>query len=215
MTSTDHAVVWTDQLSVGYRPGREVLTKLDVHLPSGLGQLRGANGSGKSTLVEVLAGRLDPWTGGAGLYGRDVRTARPLRRVCRSRPALYPTLTLREHLQLLADARVVELADALMRCERYGVGPWLDVPSDQLSTGNLRKAWIVLCTVPTVPLWLMDEPFNGLDESGAAVLVAEIGERVAAGLDVVLVAHQMPPGLTPTTVVELPSRSLVEAGDPR
>lgn len=205
-------VITTDRLSVGHHPDQEVLSELTLSVPPGLAQLRGANGAGKSTLVEVLAGGLEPWRGSAELYARDARAARPLRRVCRSRPALYPTLTLREHLQLLADAQVVVLADALGRCDRYGVGDWVDVPSDQLSTGNLRKAWIVLCTTPTVPLWLMDEPFNGLDAHGIEVLVAEITERVAAGLDVVLVAHQLPPGLSPGSVVELPARTPVAAG---
>jgi len=196
------SIICLSDLSVGYRTGPDVLGHLSLEVQPGLTHLRGANGTGKSTLVETVAGTLSARSGRVQVYGRDPHAARPLRRVCRSQAGLYPTLTLREHLELLGRAGALR-EEVLDRCRAYGVDDWLDTPTEQLSTGNRQKAWIVLSTAADVALWLMDEPFNGLDTQGTEVLCAEIRQRVHAGRDVVLVAHHLPPALSPDDVQDL------------
>ena len=53
-----------DRASVGYAPGRPVLSRLDLRLdPDDRIALLGANGNGKTTLARLLAGRLPPMSG--------------------------------------------------------------------------------------------------------------------------------------------------------
>ena len=188
----------------GYLPGQDVLHDVNLSIGPGLTQPTGANGSGKSTLLEVMAGTLRIRSGSALLAGHPVHTrpAWQVRSVCSAGVALFPGLTVDEHASLL---QVADVADRL-RCEQrmaaYGLQPWLDVPVGELSTGNLRKAWIVLSTAAERPVVLLDEPFTGLDVDGVAVLVREVAEWQHSGRTVVLVTHQPVSGLDADQVVD-------------
>ncbi|MDN5747553.1 MAG: ATP-binding cassette domain-containing protein [Pseudonocardia sp.] len=184
---------WIGELSgvaAGYRPGIDVLTGLDLRIPPGCTLLTGPNGSGKSTVVELLAGTLRPTAGSVTVLGLPAGDAglRARRTVCRAAPALYPALTPAEHRSLIgADHDAFEA-----RARRHGLGPWLDTPIQGLSTGNIRKAWLLLTTMRPVELVVLDEPFNGLDPRGSEALPADIREGAGVGCSVTVVAHDPP-----------------------
>lgn len=188
------AVIVLRGVSAGYVPGIDVLAGVDLLLGSGCALLTGANGSGKSTFVELVAGTLRPRTGSVTVLGEPATSPRlrARRTVCRAAPALYPALTATEHASLLgADVRA--LRD---RADRYGLGPWLDTRVSALSTGNARKAWLLLSTTSPVELVVLDEPFNGLDEQGVDALVADLDGWLTAGASVMVVAHDPPATFT-------------------
>ena len=57
-------LVALERASVGYEPGRPVLSRLDLRLdPDDRIALLGANGNGKTTFARLLAGRLEPLAG--------------------------------------------------------------------------------------------------------------------------------------------------------
>jgi ABC-type multidrug transport system ATPase subunit len=194
-------------VTVSYGQGPAVLAGLDLRVARGTTLVVGPNGSGKSTLVELLAGTLAPTTGTVTVLGAAAHDRRLVdrRRVCRATPALYPGLTVAEHVDLVAGLRGIPVADARERLERYGLGPWWRTPTAELSTGNLRKAWLVLSTLGDVELLVLDEPFNGLDREGTAVLLDELAARRTGWI---LVAHRPPEPVAALTdhVVELGGR---------
>lgn len=197
-------------VTAGYRAGTPVLTDLSFRLDDGVTLISGPNGSGKSTIVELLAGALRPFTGTVwldGLAAYDPRL-RGRRTVCRSSPALYPALTLAEHVELLRPVRDVDDHELRARMSGYGLRPWRHTPTGELSTGNLRKAWIVLTTIKPAPFLIFDEPFNGMDGQGTAALLAEFGQWRRQGRAVVVVAHHPPPELEElaTSTVQLAGR---------
>lgn len=193
-----------------------VLDQVSVHVPTtGLFRLCGANGAGKSTVIELASGYLTPWSGQVTVCGVDAASAdaRSRRRVCRTTPALYPVLTVEEHLDVACRARGSSLGEAIARADTYGLTPWLGREVRELSTGNLRKLWFIVCTLGDFSLALLDEPFNGLDDVTRHVMGQEIttwSEHRA----VVVVAHEPPPALARARDILLaPPRHLHQDGE--
>lgn len=193
--SRDH-VILTDA-TARYGRGPAVFEDADLRLRGpGLTLLRGPNGAGKSTLVEVISGYLPLSTGTATVNGLPASSpaAHERRRICRTEPALYPMMSVRDHLVFASRWACSDSADALRRAEDYGLGPWLDEPAETLSTGNRRRLWIVQCTVGEFDLLVMDEPFNGLDDASRTRLLGELAYW-AKNRCIMLIAHQPPSGL--------------------
>ncbi|UVJ40132.1 ATP-binding cassette domain-containing protein [Arthrobacter sp. CJ23] len=159
----------------------------------GIYRVAGSNGSGKSTLLELISGFLHPWSGKVRLCGLDASSpqAREVRSVCRTSPALYPSMTVQDHLAFAAQSRGVGRDAGLSRLEAYGLKDWAEQPASTLSTGNQRKLWILMCTVADTPIIAIDEPFNGMDSQGTDALISELHEWASRKI-VVLVSHTVP-----------------------
>ncbi len=196
-------------VSAGYDPRRPpVLDDLSVSVPShGVHRLLGHNGAGKSTFVEVASGHLRPRSGVVRVCGLEASDpgARALRRVCRTTPALYPLLTVAEHLELASVARGVPVGEATSRAVGYGLEPWLDREAKELSTGNARRLWFVICTLGEFRVVLLDEPFNALDDATRSTMTQEI-TGWALDRAIVIVAHEPPSALVVSGEIVLTSR---------
>jgi heme exporter protein A len=66
------------------------------------------------------------------------------------------------------------------------------IPVRFLSTGQRKRASIARVLASNADIWLMDEPYNGLDSASCARLDQAIIARVASGGIVLLAAHQPP-----------------------
>lgn len=174
----------------------------------GVFQLRGRNGSGKSTFAELASGYLRPWAGQVLVNGINAtnRDAREARRVCRAEPALFPAMTVHDHLALTAAARGSGLESALDRARSLGLAPWLAENAGSLSTGTAKKLWFIMNTLGRFTVGVLDEPFNGVDAESAEVMAEEIRGWSEAAM-IVLISHSLHHGLQPAQVIDLPSLS--------
>ncbi len=194
---TDPPYLEVTDLSAGYHRRKAAFEGLSFRLTEpALARLDGRNGAGKSTLIEVISGYLPPLAGGVRVLGHSAssRAARPHRRVCRTRTALFGEMTVHDHLVFASRCAGVDPALAVARFEAYGGGEWRSARADDLSAGNARKLWLVMSTVGRFDVVALDEPFVGLDEHGSRQLETEIAEWRRHAL-VLLVSHQVPPGL--------------------
>lgn len=144
--------------------------------------LTGANGIGKSSLLRMVAGLLPP---AGGTLARPVRCA-----LIDERLALEPRLPLYDGLLFWAriDGATAQTLGAVM--EQCGIAQLRDVPVRFLSTGQRKRAAIAAMLCAQAPLWLLDEPANGLDRSAVTMLEAMIAEHRAGGGGVVYASHQ-------------------------
>jgi ABC-type multidrug transport system ATPase subunit len=184
-------------LTAGYVADQPVLRDVSLTVPRrGVTRLGGRNGVGKSTLVEVLSGFLPPLDGEVRVLGRDAGNddLRGPRRVVRTRPALYPFMTVRDHLAVACRARGADRSMTEERAVRLGLEPWLDENASTLSSGTAKKAWHVLSTVGEAELFILDEPFNAVDEAGVEAMVEEV-HGWARSAAVLVVCHTVPPAL--------------------
>jgi heme exporter protein A len=141
-------------------------------------QVRGANGCGKSSLIRILAGLLPAFAGSverAGSMG-----------LVDERPALDPHLPLGEALGFWQ--RLDSTHDNAGA--RLGVAALLDVPVRYLSTGQKKRAALARLIGQAAPVWLLDEPLNGLDVRGAALVEDLAAEHCRAGGICVIASHQ-------------------------
>ena len=141
-------------------------------------QVLGANGIGKSSLLRILAGLLRPFAGtvtSLGIVG-----------LIDERPALDPHLPLGD---ALAFWRRLDgpAGEALIR---LGLTDLLDVPVRYLSTGQKKRAALARLIGQAAPIWLLDEPLNGLDRDAAALAQDLAAEHCASGGICVIASHQ-------------------------
>lgn len=156
------------------RGGRLLFEDLSLRLePGGAALVTGPNGVGKSSLLRIAAGLLAP-AAGAVTAGRAA--------LADGRAALDPELPLGRALAFwgATDARV--LAD-------FGLTALAEVPVRLLSTGQRQRAALARVVMDAGPLWLLDEPANGLDTAATAVLERHIARHREAGGAVMVATH--------------------------
>jgi len=156
------------------RGGRLLFENLDLRLRSGEAlRLTGPNGSGKSSLIRVAAGLLRAESG--GIERSDVALAD-------------------EHLALdreLPLGRALSFwgGDVDRAMEALDLARLADVPVRLLSTGQSRRAMLARVGASGAPLWLLDEPLNGLDADGVERLDKLIAAHLQNGGAVLAASH--------------------------
>jgi len=162
-----------------FRGERLVFKEIFFHLaPGGAILLRGPNGSGKSSLLRAVAG-LTPLAAGTILWnGENAFDDLPSHATRLAwlghQDAVKPALTAAEHVPA-ASLAAVSLAG------------YANLPAKFLSAGQKRRLALARIIASAAPLWLLDEPTNGLDaasinqfESHAAAHLAKGGQILAS-----------------------------------
>lgn len=174
------------------RGERLVFAGLDFALaPGGALVLTGPNGSGKSSLLRLMAGLTRPEAGRLGWDGtpvaEDPAAHRARLHLIGHQDALKPVLTVAETLRFWAGMRGGgEVAAGLARFRLAALADW---PCRLLSAGQRRRLALARLVASPAPLWLLDEPANGLDADALADLLAAIEAHRAAGGAVALSTH--------------------------
>ena len=143
--------------------------------------LRGPNGAGKSSLIRLAAGLLPT---AAGTVERRERIA-----LIDEAAALDAELPLRRALDFWARVDTVDGHAVDRAMAEMALAPLADVPVAMLSTGQRRRAAMVRVIASGAPIWLLDEPANGMDDTARTRLVASIAKHRANGGAVLLASH--------------------------
>jgi heme exporter protein A len=170
------------------RGGQRVLTLPSLALPRGHGLwLRGRNGSGKTTLLRALAGLLEP-AGGELWRAPDA----PLLYVGHTL-AIKDDLSVAENLECLAELGALETRPQALQAAlvRWQLWDRRRQPARRLSQGLRRRVSLARLDLAAAhPLWLLDEPFDALDDEGQGLLAfALMRHRLRRGAWV-LSSHQ-------------------------
>ncbi len=163
----------------------------------------GESGAGKSTLVNLLVRFFDPATGHIRIGGADIRNlSEPdLRRtvVVVSQQSHLFSATVRENLLMarpnaddaelrraLSAARLADFVDRLPD----GLDTWVGEAGRLLSAGQARRLAVARAVLRDAPIWVLDEPTEGLDRRTESELVESLLDATT-GRTVLWITHRL------------------------
>jgi lipopolysaccharide export system ATP-binding protein len=176
----------------------------DVSIVLGAGEivgLLGPNGAGKTTTFGMVVGLLRPTSGRILLNGTDI-TRMPMYLRARHGIAYLPQeasvfrqLTVRQNLlaileyQPLSSTQRKDRAEQLMR--ELGIAHLADSPAYTLSGGERRRTEICRALVTEPKIFLLDEPFAGIDPIAVADLQSTVAALKNRGIGILITDHNV------------------------
>lgn len=157
------------------RGGRLLFEGLSLALgPGEAAVATGPNGAGKSSLLRLAAGLLRPAAG----------------TVERAGAALADEHLALDERQRLGAALAFWANDPGPGIAAMGLEGLVEVPVRMLSAGQRKRAALARVVASGAPLWLLDEPANGLDGDGLARLDAAMAAHLGGGGAILAASHQ-------------------------
>jgi heme exporter protein A len=183
------------------RGERIVFARLDFRIEAGGALvLVGPNGSGKSSLLRVMAGLTRPDSGVLEWDGVDISIQKDAHRArvhyVGHADAVKPALSVLENVHFWAmllsggnGSGVALRGRAERALDALGMSHLADVPGRFLSAGQRRRVSLARIIAAPAPLWLLDEPWTGLDADATRRLDDLIAEHRGGGGIVVMSLH--------------------------
>ncbi|MBW3630172.1 MAG: metal ABC transporter ATP-binding protein [Gemmatimonadetes bacterium] len=190
-----------NDLTVAYRD-KPVLWDIDLEVPAGnLLAIVGPNGAGKSTLIKAILGLVRPAAGQVVVHGRPYSEQRRLVAYVPQRGSVdwdFPTSVL--DVVMMGSYRAIgwfrrpgkrERQRAFDALAQVGMQDYAERQISQLSGGQQQRVFLARALVQNATLYLMDEPFQGVDAKTERAIVGVLRELRAAGKTVVVVHHDL------------------------
>lgn len=175
----------------GYESARPAIREIQFAVESGeLVGIIGPNGAGKSTTLKAIMGLLTHMEGDAKLCGPNGNYA-----YIPEQPILYDRLTLMEHLHLAAAAH--ELSDEAFNLaagnllKRFRLEHVVHHYPSSFSKGMQQKVMLIAGFMARPDLYIVDEPFVGLDPHAMKDLIELLQEERARGAGVLMSTHML------------------------
>ena len=190
-------VLKIENLSGGYNR-KKIIENINIEIPKGsITALIGLNGAGKSTTIKHILGLLRPMDGMIKVNGititEDNEKYRKSISYIPESPVLYDELTLEEHINLTAMAYGLNMKEAW---EKADVLLKLFKLSDKkkffpvhFSKGMKQKVMIICSFLVEPNLYIIDEPFLGLDPIAINDLINLMCEKRDNGASILMSTH--------------------------
>ena len=191
-------VLQVNGLSGGYSLSKPGLHDLSLQvMPGEMVGLIGLNGAGKSTTMKHILGLMTPHKGDIFVVGKtrqsDYAGYHGALSFVPESPLLYDEMTVREHVEFTARPYGVGQQDYEQRSGRlaqlFRMEDKMDTLSGHLSKGMKQKVMIMCAFVARPALYVIDEPFLGLDPLGIRSLLDFMLEIRASGSSILLSSH--------------------------
>lgn len=156
-------------LSAWYSKEKRILADFNIELGSHeVVGLIGLNGAGKTTFMKTLSGLLNSFQAEEAVFQgkqfsfRD-KLFKKKRYVVFAEEHSFQYFTFHEYINYVAASYGKEMTDVAELVEGFHFEEYTDVLLKELSTGNLKKAYLITAFALKPELLLLDEPVNGLD----------------------------------------------------
>ncbi len=199
-TETTTAIQIND-LTVAYREA-PVLWDVDLTIPRGvLAAIIGPNGAGKSTLLKAILNLVPIAAGTITIHGQLYHTQRRLVGYVPQRSSVdwdFPTnaldvvtMGLYGRIGWLRRPGRYEREIALQCLDKVGMSAYAQRQISQLSGGQQQRVFLARALAQDAQVYLMDEPFAGVDATTERAIVTLLQELRNAGKTVVVVHHDL------------------------
>ncbi|AWC27804.1 ABC transporter ATP-binding protein [Bacillus cytotoxicus] len=177
---------------------RPVLKDVSFSVQKGeLVGLIGLNGAGKSTTIKHIIGLMEPKKGAITIHGKTIQEDMTAYRSSFSfipeTPVLYDELTLEEHLKLTAMAYGIEEKQYEERIKKllkeFRMNNRLKWFPSHFSKGMKQKVMIMSAFLVEPSLYIVDEPFVGLDPLAIQSLLQMMDKMKKSGAGILMSTH--------------------------
>lgn len=169
--------------------------------PGAMTAIIGPNGAGKSTLLKAALGIVKPLSGKVTSFGKPLDDQRARIAYVPQRASVdwdFPTrvidvvlMGLYRELGLLGRLRGRHKAKAMECLNRVGMRDFADRQIGQLSGGQQQRVFLARSLAQDADLYLLDEPFAGVDAATEKAIIAVLKSLKEAGKTVVVVHHDL------------------------
>jgi heme exporter protein A len=191
------------------RGGRMLFQRLDFGMdPGDILHLSGPNGSGKSSLLRIMCGLLPQaagkveWNGNNFLENGIAAHAERFAFLAPDNRSLKPLETVLEYMRFWTrvwscyDSGGAKAPESDTAAERgaealklMGISALKDMPIRRLSEGQKRRLSLARVLMKKAPLWLLDEPLNGLDREAHELFTRAVDMHCALGGMIAVASH--------------------------
>jgi len=190
-----------EDVTMAYRD-RPVLWDIDLDIPSGvLMAIVGPNGAGKTTLIKVIMDLQSPAAGRVMIFGKPYREQRKLVGYVPQRSSVdwdFPTTVI--DVVMMGRYGTIgwfkhplkhdfELAHEALK--KVGMDHFINRQIRQLSGGQQQRVFLARALVQDARIYLMDEPFQGVDATTERAIIDLLQELRQAGKTVAVVHHDL------------------------
>jgi len=191
-----------DALTVNY--GKvPILWDISFQIPQGhLVGILGPNGAGKSTLLKAALGIVKPLSGKISFFGGPLASSRGKIAYVPQRESIdwdFP-ITAKEvvlmgrygRLGLFGKLRRADREAASAALELVGMSAYADRQISQLSGGQQQRLFIARALVQEADLFLLDEPFAGVDLATEKAIMELLQRQKQLGKTIFIIHHDLP-----------------------
>lgn len=201
ITRKDTLALEIQHLTVAYR-GTPVVWDLSVAIPAGkLLAVVGPNGAGKTTLLKAILGLVAPLAGTISIFGKPAHTSRNAIAYVPQRMSVdwdFP-VTVLDVVLMGCYARLgwfwrpgkQDKLDAFEFLAQVEMALFADTPISELSGGQQQRVFLARALMQRAELYIMDEPFAGVDIVSEKAIVEVLKSLRSAGRTVVVVHHDI------------------------
>ena len=189
--------VKVEHLTGGYGK-KPVIKDLNFELEKGeIVGLIGLNGAGKSTTIKHMLGLINPMEGELSIsnikINEDIENYRRKLSYIPESPVIYDELTLEEHIEMTAMAYQLSREEAMRRAKPllkvFRLENELKVFPSHFSKGMKQKVMIICAFIVDPELYIIDEPFLGLDPLGIQSMLDLMVEKRNENRTVLMSTH--------------------------
>lgn len=188
-------------LTVAYGE-KPVLWDIDLTVPAGvLMGVVGPNGAGKTTLIKAMLGLVKPVSGGVRVQGKPYSPRARAVAYVPQRGTVdwdFPTTVLDVvtmgtygRLGWFRRPGAREKAEAADALGRVGMAAFAGRQISQLSGGQQQRVFLARALVQDAPVYLMDEPFQGVDAVTERSIIDILRDLRSRGRTVLVVHHDL------------------------
>jgi manganese/zinc/iron transport system ATP- binding protein len=198
---TQQPAIAINDLTLAYRE-KPVLWDIDLAVPAGsLMAVIGPNGAGKSTLIKTILGLIKPASGEVRIFGKPYHEQRRLVAYVPQRGSVdwdFPTNAL-DVVMMGSYGRLgwvrrpgkAEREAALDCLRKVSMEEFAHRQISQLSGGQQQRVFIARALMQDAEVYLMDEPFVGVDVTTEQAILTLLRELQQAGKTILVVHHDL------------------------
>lgn len=201
ITQVENPVLEIHDLTVSYER-KPVLWDIDLSIPKGsLVGIIGPNGAGKSTLIKAVMGLLPLSSGYVKLMDKNLDEVRDKISYVPQRESVdwdFPISVFEVVLMgrygkmgLMRRPSKKDKEIALQSLEQVGMSAFASRQISQLSGGQQQRVFLARALAQEADLYLMDEPFVGVDAATESAIITLLREMREAGKTVIVVHHDL------------------------